>query len=261
MPLQSSTIPVFPDLQGKIALVTGGSRGIGADTCLALARNGVKVAVNGRDEARIRATVEAIRAIRGEAIAAPADCSRLSDVDAMRDRIHHEWGVPDFIVAFAGGGTEKPGPFEQITEQDWRSSIDNNLTSTFFTVKSFLPAMIERGSGGVVSMASAGGRVAAGAPAGYGAAKAGVIMLTRHLANEVGKHGIRANCISPSAILSERTRQNISDEQEQKMRAAFPLGRLGHPDDVAAATLFLLSSVSSWITGVTLDVAGGRVMS
>jgi 3-oxoacyl-[acyl-carrier protein] reductase len=261
MPLQPSTVPMFPDLQGKIALVTGGSRGIGADTCLALARNGVKVAVNGRDEARIQATVEAIRAIRGEAIAAPADCSGLSDVDAMRDRIHDEWGVPDFIVAFAGGGTEKPVPFEQITEQDWRSSIDNNLTSTFFTVKSFLPAMIGRGSGGVVSMASAGGRVAAGAPAGYGAAKAGVIMLTRHLANEAGKHGIRANCISPSAILTERTRQNISGEQEQKMRAAFPLGRLGHPDDVAAATLFLLSSASSWITGVTLDVAGGRVMS
>jgi 3-oxoacyl-[acyl-carrier protein] reductase len=252
---------MFPDLQGKIAVVTGGSRGIGAETGLALARNGVRVAINGRDEAAIHATVRTIRAIHGEAIAAPADCARLSSVEAMRERVHAELGAPDFVVAFAGGGSGRPMPFEQITEEDWRSSIDNNLTSTFFTLKCFLPAMIARGSGCIVNMASAGGRVAAGAPAGYGAAKAGVIMLTRHLAHEAGKHGVRVNCVSPSAVLTERTRQAISDEQERQMRAAFPLGRLGHPQDVAAATLFLLSSASSWITGVTLDVAGGRVMS
>jgi 3-oxoacyl-[acyl-carrier protein] reductase len=261
MPLPPSTVPVFPDLLGKIAIVTGGSRGIGAETCLALARNGVKVAINGRDEAAIQATVQAVRAIHGEAIAAPADCARLSSVEAMRDRVNAELGAPDFVVAFAGGGTGRPMPFEQITEEDWRSSIDNNLTSTFFTLKCFLPAMIARCSGCIVNMASAGGRMAAGAPAGYGAAKAGVIMLTRHLAHETGKYGVRVNCVSPSAVLTERTRQAISDEQEQQMRAAFPLGRLGHPRDVAAATLFLLSSASSWITGATLDVAGGRVMS
>src|SRR3979490_2871193 len=100
MPLPPSTVPVFPDLQGKIAIVTGGSRGIGADTCLALARNGVRVAVNGRDEARIRVTVEAIRAIHGEAIAAPAARSRLPSLEAMRDRICDVWGAPDFVVAF-----------------------------------------------------------------------------------------------------------------------------------------------------------------
>jgi 3-oxoacyl-[acyl-carrier protein] reductase len=261
MPLPPSTVPLFPDLRGKIAIVTGGSRGIGAETCLALAQNGVKVAINGRDEAAIQATMQAIRAIHGEAIAAPADCAQLSSVEAMRDRVHEELGAPDFVLAFAGGGTGRPMPFEQITEGDWRSSIDNNLTSTFFTLKCFLPAMIARCSGCIVNMASAGGRTAAGAPAGYGAAKAGVIMLTRHLAHEVGKYGVRVNCVSPSAVLTERTRQAISDEQEQQMRAAFPLGRLGHPRDVAAATLFLLSSASSWITGATLDVTGGRVMS
>lgn len=252
---------MFSDLRGKIAIVTGGSRGIGAETCLALARNGVKVAINGRDETAIKATVQAVRAIHGEAMAAPADCARLSSVEAMRDRVNAELGAPDFVVAFAGGSTGRPMPFEQITEEDWRSSIDNNLTSTFFTLKSFLPAMIARGSGCIVNMASTGGRVAAGAPAAYGAAKAGVIMLTRHLAHEAGKCGIRVNCVSPSTVLTERTRKSISDEQERQMRAAFPLGRLGYPQDVAAATLFLLSSASSWITGATLDVTGGRVMS
>src|SRR6202035_1292249 len=90
MPLPPSTVPMFPDLRGKIAIVTGGSRGIGAETCLALARNGVKVAVNGRDEAAIQATLHAIRAIDGEAIAAPSDCARLSSVVAMRDRVNAE---------------------------------------------------------------------------------------------------------------------------------------------------------------------------
>src|SRR3977135_3678848 len=144
MPLPPSTIPTFPDLRGKIAIVTGGSRGIGAETCLALVRKGAKVAINGRDEAAIEATMQAIRAIHGEAIAAPADCAQLSSVEAMRDHVHAELGAPDFVVAFAGGGTGRPMPFEQITEADWRSSIDNNLTSTFFTLKCFLPAITQR---------------------------------------------------------------------------------------------------------------------
>jgi NAD(P)-dependent dehydrogenase (short-subunit alcohol dehydrogenase family) len=118
-----------------VAIVTGGSRGIGAETCLALAKNGVKVAVNGRDEAAIQSTLQAISAIDGQAVAAPADCARLSSVEALRDRIHVELGAPDFVVAFAGGGTGRPMPFDQITEEDWRSSINNNLTSTLFTLK------------------------------------------------------------------------------------------------------------------------------
>ncbi|MFH0130013.1 SDR family NAD(P)-dependent oxidoreductase [Variovorax sp. VaC1] len=261
MPTQSSSLPIYPDLEGKIALVTGGSRGIGAATCLALARNGVKVAVNGRDEAAMDTTVAAVHAMGGEAMAAPADCAQASAVEAMRDRVLARLGVPDFVVSFAGGGTGRPVPFVQISESDWRSSIDNNLTSTFLALRAFLPAMLDRGAGSIVTMASAGGRIASGAPAAYGAAKAGVIMLTRHLAQELGPSGIRVNCVSPSAVLTERTRTSMPEEQQQRMRAAFPLGRLGHPDDVAAATLFLLSSASAWITGVTLDVAGGRVMS
>src|SRR5260221_1799442 len=100
MPPPPSTVPIFPDLQGKIAIVTGGSRGIGAETCLALAKNGVRVAINGRDEAAIQATVQAIRAIHGEAFAAPADCAQLSSAEAMRDRGHEEPGPPDFALTF-----------------------------------------------------------------------------------------------------------------------------------------------------------------
>ena len=222
MTTHSSTISLYPDLRGKVALVTGGSRGIGAATCRALAASGAKVAVNGRDEAAIQAVVASIRD--------------------------------------AGGGTGRPQPLGEISEQDWRSSLDNNLTSTFFTLQCFLPGMIARGAGSAVTMASAGGRVASGAPAGYGAAKAGVIMLTRHAAVKAGPAGVRVNCLSPSAVLTERTALRMPDAQRRAMLPAFPLGRLGEPDDVAAAALFLLSSASGWITGVTLDVAGGRVM-
>jgi 3-oxoacyl-[acyl-carrier protein] reductase len=106
-----SAIPVFSDLQGKVAIVTGGSGGIGAETCLALAKNGIKVAVNGRDLAAIQATVREVRAIGGEAIAVPADCARLSAVEEMRECVEAKLGTPDFVVAFAGGGTERPKPF------------------------------------------------------------------------------------------------------------------------------------------------------
>ncbi len=138
--------------------------------------------------------------------------------------------------------------------------IDANLTATFLTVKSFLPGMIERQRGSIVTMASTAGRLPGGASAVYAAAKAGVVMFSRHIANEVGKYGIRVNCVAPSSILTERTRRQIPEAQQQQMKAMFPLGRLGIPEDVALATLFLASDSSSWLTGLTLDITGGRIM-
>lgn len=256
----AALIPVFADLQGKVAVVTGGSRGIGAATCLALARNGVRLVISGRDAQALQASLAAVQAVGGEAITVQADCSDFSQLQRLQAEVGTRFGVPDFLLAFAGGGTGKPVPVQDITEQDWRSSIDNNLTSTFLTVKAFLPGMLARGSGGILTMASAGARVASGAPAGYGAAKAGVIMFTRHLAHETGPGGLRVNCLSPSAVLTERTQAAMPAERQAGMMAGFPLGRLGTPDDIAAASLFLLSNASAWISGVVLDVAGGRVM-
>lgn len=138
--------------------------------------------------------------------------------------------------------------------------MDANLTATFLTVRSFLPGMIARGRGAIVTMASTAGRQAGGASASYAAAKAGVIMFTRHIAAEVGKHGVRVNCLAPSAIRSEQMLGSMPEEQQREMAALFPLGRLGTPEDVALAALFLASESASWLTGVTLDVTGGRVM-
>jgi 3-oxoacyl-[acyl-carrier protein] reductase len=125
----------------------------------------------------------------------------------------------------------------------------------------FLPGMLERGEGAVVTMASNGARVLdKSLTASYAAAKAGVVQLTRHVARELGPHGVRINCVAPATVTSERINRIMDDEALARTAALSPLGRLGTPEDVAQATLFLLSSAAAWITGVTLDVSGGRVM-
>ena len=120
--------------------------------------------------------------------------------------------------------------------------------------------VIERGRGSVVTMASGAGRLPSQASAAYAAAKAGVVMFSRHVANQVGQHGIRVNCLGPSSVLTERVKRLMSEETQQRVAAMHPLRRMGTPEDVALATLFLASESSSWITGATLDVAGGRII-
>ena len=253
-------LPAYPDLAGKVALVTAGSRGIGAATCRLLAANGARVAVNGRNEAAIEAVVRDIQARGGTAIAAPADCTDDAAVERMRLQVEQSLGAVEVLAAFVGG-QGSPIPTEQISPEMWRSVIESDLTATFLTVRSFLPAMIERRRGAIISMASSAGRLPGQASAAYAAAKAGVIMFSRHLAREVGPHGIRVNCVAPSAILTENSPlQRLSEEQRRQVAASFPLGRVGMPEDVALATLFLASDSSSWLTGVTLDVAGGRII-
>jgi 3-oxoacyl-[acyl-carrier protein] reductase len=254
-----SKVPTYPDLSAKVAVVTGGSGGIGAATCKVLAANGMKVAVGGRDEAKIHSVVDEIRSAGGEALGVAADCTNLAAIEQMRKQTEEELGPVEVVAAFAGGGRARPGPLAQTTEEEWHSTVDANLTATFLTLKSFLPGMIERGGGSFVTMASSAARFPTGAPAPYVAAKAGVIMLTCQVANEVGTYGVRVNCLAPHTVLVERTRRFMSEERQRRIAAEIPLGRLGTPEDVALATLFLASESSSWITGVTLDVAGGKV--
>ena len=257
----SDKVPVYPDLAGKVAVVTGGSGGIGATTCRLLAANGAKVAVNGRDRARIQAVVDAIRDGGGEAVGVAGDCTDPAAVGRMREAVEQELGPVEVLAAFVGGGRARPGPVADVPEEDWRSTLDGSLTATFLTLKSFLPGMIERGRGAILTMASSAARLPGlGAPAPYVAAKAGVMMLTRQVASDAGRHGVRVNCLAPHTILTEQIQQVAPTEWREKMAAAIPLGRLGTPEDVALAALFLASDSAAWLTGVTLDVAGGYVM-
>jgi 3-oxoacyl-[acyl-carrier protein] reductase len=253
-------IPTYPDLRGKVAVVTGGSKGVGAEACRLLARQGTCVVVNGRDTQAIDKLVAEIAEDGGKAIGFAADCSDFAAVEAMRRHTESELGHADILVAYAGGfGAYTP---VQLTDEvEWRRVIDSNLTSTFLTIKSFLPGMIERRRGSILTIASNSARTLdIPLTASYAASKGGVIVLTRHVAKEVGQYGIRANCIAPATILSDRIRNIMSEERRAEVAALSPLGRLGETLDVALATLFLASDSSSYLTGITLDVAGGRVM-
>jgi 3-oxoacyl-[acyl-carrier protein] reductase len=259
--MHPSKLPVYPDLAGKVAVVTGGSGGIGAATCRLLAANGAKVAVNGRDQARIDAVVDGIRAAGGEAAGVAADCTDLAAVERLRQQVEQEFGPAEVLAVFVGGGRARPGPVAEVPEEGWRSTVDSSLTATFLTLKSFLPGMLQRGRGAILTMASSAARLPGlGAPAPYMAAKAGVVMLTRQVASEAGPHGVRANCVAPHTILTEQVERVAPQEWRERMAAAIPLGRLGTPEDVALAAVFLASDSAAWLTGVILDVAGGFVM-
>ena len=251
--------PRYPDLAGKVAVVTGASRGIGAATARAFAANGARVAAVGRDEEALRAVAEEIREAGGEALPVRADCTVEEDVDRLAAAVAAAYGPADVLAAFAGGGG-MPVSTPQETAGHWREVLESDLTSTFLTTRAFMAAMIERGRGAIVTMSSAAARQAAQSNAAYAAAKAGVIAYSRHLAGELGRHGVRVNCLAPSAVENERLRTWTTEEQRRQLAASFPLGRIGQPEDVAYATLFLASEASSWITGVTLDIAGGKIM-
>jgi 3-oxoacyl-[acyl-carrier protein] reductase len=254
------TVPIYPDLAGKVAIVTGGSKGIGAATCRLLGAQGTKVVVNGRDSDSIGSVVDQVNGAGGQALGVVADCRDFQAIEVMRNRTEQEFGPVDLLFAFAGGFTAFT-PVHQIEEAEWSSIIDANLTTTFLAVRSLLPGMIDRRCGSIVTMASNAARVLdilTTAP--YAAAKAAVVMFSRHVAKEVGHYSIRINCVAPATVLSERVRAIMSDERRSEIAALAPLGRLGEPEDVALAALFLASESSSWLTGVTLDVAGGRIM-
>lgn len=253
-------IPTYPDLHGKVAVVTGGSRGVGAEACRLLAKQGTCVVVNGRDTDAIDSVVAEINEDGGKAIGFVADCCDFGAIEAMRNRTEREFGPADVLVAYAGGFGAYT-PVELTEEAEWRSVIDSNLTATFLTIKSFLPGMIQRRRGSILTIASNSARTLdIPLTASYAASKGGVIVLTRHVAKEVGQYGIRANCVAPATVLSDRIRNIMSDQRRAEVAALSPLGRLGEPLDVALATLFLASDSSSYLTGITLDVAGGRVM-
>jgi 3-oxoacyl-[acyl-carrier protein] reductase len=257
---EAHPVPVYPDLAGRVAVVTGGSKGIGAATSRMLAANGVKVAVNARAQDAIDVLVDELRASGTEAIGVAADVTRREEIERVRRAAEDALGPVDILLPFAGGFSSYT-PVHEIEEDEWRSILDWNLTSTFLTMNAFLPGMIERRRGAIVTMASNTARfLDILTTASYAAAKAGVIMLTRHAAIELGTYGIRVNCIAPATTLTERVAGIMSEERQAEVGAMSPLGRLGTPEDSAAATLFLVSDSASWLTGLTLDVAGGRIM-
>ena len=248
-------------LANKVALVTGSSRGIGAAIAKRFAQEGAKVVVHGRDVAALTAVRTEIEQLGGQAIQMIANVTSFTEIEAMRQQVEQQFGPIDILVANAGASLTMPGPIEQISEEGWRATVDANLTATFLTIKSILPGMKERKAGNIITLSSAAARRPhPRSPIPYAAAKAGIQLLTQDLAAQVGPYGIRANCIAPETILTERNEQQIPDDQKQALVDFHPIKRLGTPQDVAEAALYLASDESAWITGIILDITGGAVM-
>ncbi|MEV0150449.1 MULTISPECIES: SDR family NAD(P)-dependent oxidoreductase [unclassified Nonomuraea] len=248
-------------LKDRVALVTGSSRGLGAAIATTFARAGARVALHGRDEAALAAVQAHIGDLGGEATSVTGDVTVAADLARIREQILDRYGPVDVLVANAGSSDSRPTPIEDITEESWRADIDRNLTGTFLTVKCFLADMKQRRSGNIITLSSAAGRKPSERTiVAYAAAKAGVQIFTQDLAAQVGPFGIRANCIAPETILTETNERWIPADVQRSLTESHPLRRLGTPEDVARAALFLASDDSSWITGVIVDIAGGAVL-
>lgn len=246
-------------LDGRIALVTGSSRGIGAAIARLFAAEGATVAIHGRDAAAIDEVRASIAKTEGNAIGATADVTDFSQIEAMRAQIEEKAGPVDLLVANAGGTLVAPGPLEEAPIAAWKATVDANLTSTFLTLKSFLPGMKQRGRGDIITISStAARRPHSRSPIAYAVAKAGVLLLTQDVALQAGPFGIRANCIAPETILTDENRVRIPLDVQARLADAHALRRLGLPEDVARAALFLACREDSgWMTGVVLDLHGG----
>jgi 3-oxoacyl-[acyl-carrier protein] reductase len=252
---------MYDDLADRVVLVTGSSRGIGAAIALAFAGTGARVVLHGRDEAALAAVHRRAEGLGARAITVTGDVTSAADLDRMRQQITEQYGPLDVLVANAGSTGSRPQPIEEISEADWRADVDRNLTATFLTVKCFLPEMKRRGSGNIITLSSTAGRRASPFTlVAYGAAKAGVQIFTQDLAAQAGPAGIRANCLAPETILTEANEAWIPPERRDQLAQSHPVRRLGTPDDVARAALFLASDTSGWISGVVLDIAGGAVL-
>jgi 3-oxoacyl-[acyl-carrier protein] reductase len=251
----------MPQLKDRVALITGSSRGIGAGIARALADEGAKVVIHGRDPSALAAVRGEIEHTGGDVISLAADVTKFSEIEAMRRDIEDRLGCVDILVANAGGSFTKPAPLDEISEEDWHASVAGNLGATFLTIKSFLPSMKERRTGCIITVSSAAARRPhPKSPIPYAAAKAGIIMMTQHLAAQVGPYDIRVNCIAPETILTENNRRRIPPDQQTTLAENHPLKRLGTVEDVAQAALYLASDNAGWITGIVLDFAGGAIM-
>ncbi len=242
-------MPEFASLEGKNALVTGASRGIGRAIALELARAGASVVVgyrSGKDEAEAVAEDAGGRAVQAD----------VSDADEAA-RLVADAGEPDVLVNNAG--LTRDGLLPRMPDEDWRDVIETNLSSVFYTCRAAVRPMMKRRAGAIVNISSVVGLHGNPGQTNYAASKAGIIGLTKALARELGSRSVRANVIAPGYITSRLT-DEISEEMRSLMLQNTPLGRLGDPEDVAGAVRFLCSDAAKFITGEVLLVDGGLGM-
>ena len=244
--------------EGKVALVTGASRGIGRAIALALAAEGADVAVNyAGSEAAAKEVAAEIEAMGRKAFVIQADIASTEASTAMVDAVVKEFGRVDVLVNNAG--ITRDGLLMRMKEEDWDAVITTNLKGVFNCTKAAIKYMMKQNSGNIVNISSIVGVMGNAGQANYCAAKAGVIGFTKATAKEVAARGIRVNAIAPGFIKTDMT-SVLPEKVVEAMLAGIPLNRLGETEDIAKAVLFLASSDANYITGQTLHVDGGMVM-
>jgi NAD(P)-dependent dehydrogenase (short-subunit alcohol dehydrogenase family) len=251
------------DLQGRVAVVTGSSQGMGASIAYALAEHGASVVVAGRDPERVDRVVREIEeGTSARAAGCAGDLMEMGELDRLAGAAG-DLGPVGILVNNAGGFAGRMSVSEGVDLDDWNSVMTLNLTIPMLTMRRFLPGMVEAGWGRVINIGSAAARMPrASRNAAYVAAKTGLVGLTKHVAHEVARRGVTANVVNPGAVGSERMLRNVADKPGgvERMTADVPVARLGLPDEIAAVVPFLASDLGAYTTGAVLDVSGGIVM-
>lgn len=243
---------------GKVALVTGGTSGIGKATAIAFAAAGANVVVSGRREPEGLAVVEQIRAAGGAAHFVRADVAKEADVKRLVEETVATFGRLD--AAFNNAGVEWTGALTEATEADYRRIFDVNVWGVLASMKYEIPAMLKTGGGAIVNTSSVGGRVGMSGVSVYSAAKFAVEGLTKSAALEFAKRGVRVNAVAPAAVVTAMVDRFVGGPESARGRglaAMHPVGRMGRPEEVAAAVLYLASDDAKFTTGVSLPVDGG----
>lgn len=249
---------MFSSLRGQAALVTGGSRGIGRSIALTLAQYGVKVAVNysGSEDAA-RETVERIAELGSEGIALRGNVGSVEQAESLVKETLNTWGRIDILVNNAG--ITRDNLIMRMKEEEFDQVIETNLKGVFNCLKAATRPMMKQRYGRIINISSVVGVTGNPGQANYSAAKAGIIGLTKSAARELASRGITVNCIAPGFIDTDMTRQ-LSEEVRADLAKGIPLARLGLPEEIASAVLFLSSEGAAYMTGQTLHVDGGMYM-
>jgi NAD(P)-dependent dehydrogenase (short-subunit alcohol dehydrogenase family) len=247
-------------LEGKVALITGSTKGIGLSIAEALSQSGAKVVISSRKEDKCNQVAAAINDAGGEAIAVPCNISHKEQLQVLVDTTLEKWGHIDVLVCNAAVNPYY-GPLADISEEAYDKIMDTNVKSNLWLCNMVLPQMAEHKDGAVIIVSSIGGLKGNAKLGAYGLSKAADMQLARNLAVEWGHANIRANCIAPGLVRTDFAKA-LWDNPEGLKRAiaSYPIGRLGEPEDIAGAAVFLATQAGSFVTGQTLVVDGGTTI-